>query len=168
MEASMMDHSSPRLLIVLGEGGHTTELLNLVDLLGDRYSYHYVVSSEDNLSPDRIRYAGPVYSLVRPRAKDTGFLRAVPRVVWAGIQALGILLRVRPKAILSTGPAIAVPVALIGKLLGARIIFVETGSRITTVSLTGRIMYRFADLYFVQWPQLQEKLPRALYAGRLI
>lgn len=157
-----------KLLIVLGEGGHTTELLNLVDLLGDRYDYHYVLSKQDNLSADQLRIAGPVYRLLRPRGKDTALPLAALRTIVTAFQAMEVVLRVRPKAILSTGPAIAVPVALLGKLLGARVIFVETGSRIKTVSMTGRIMYRWADLFFVQWPQLLEKLPRAIYAGRLI
>jgi len=157
-----------KLLVVLGEGGHTTELLNLVDLLGDRYEYHYVISKQDNLSADQLRINGQVHRLLRPRGKDTGKLAAALRTLVTAFQALRVLLRVRPKAILSCGPAIAVPVAILGKLLGARVIFVETGSRIKTVSMTGRIMYRWADLYFVQWPQLQEKLPRAIYAGRLV
>ena len=61
-----------------------------------------------------------------------------------------------------------VPVALAGKLVGASIAFVETGSRVTSPSLTGRIMYRLADLFFVQWPELRRVLPRAIYAGRLM
>jgi UDP-N-acetylglucosamine:LPS N-acetylglucosamine transferase len=157
-----------KLLVVLGEGGHTTELLNLVDLLGDRYDYHYVISKQDNLSADQLRIEGEIHRLLRPRGKDTSAPLAALRTVLTAFQALSVLLRVRPKAILSTGPAIAVPVAILGKLLGARVIFVETGSRIRTVSMTGKIMYRWADLYFVQWPQLKEKLPRAIYAGRLI
>lgn len=157
-----------KLLVVLGEGGHTAELLNLVDLLGDRYDYHYIVSKEDNLSASRIRYPGPVYSLSRPRGKSTGKLNAIFRTLLTSIESLRVLLRVRPVAILSTGPAIAVPVSVIGKLLGARVIFIETGSRVRTLSLTGRIMYRWADLFFVQWSQLAEKLPRAIYAGRLV
>ena len=157
-----------RLLVVLGEGGHTTELLNLVDLLGDGYDYHYVVSKEDNLSASRIRRTGPIYSLTRPRGKCTGQLHSVFRTLLTEIESLRILLRIRPAAILSTGPAIAVPVSIFGKLFGARIVFVETGSRIKALSLTGRIMYRWADLFFVQWTQLAEKLPRAIYAGRLI
>jgi len=68
----------------------------------------------------------------------------------------------------TVGPAIGVPVSILGKLLGMRVIFIETGSHITFSSLTGRILYRWADLYFVQWPQLAEKLDRAIYAGRLI
>lgn len=157
-----------KLLIVLGEGGHTTELLNLVVLLGDRYNYHYIVTKEDNLSVDRIKYPGPIYRLSRPRGKYTGKIDALLRTILAGLQSLWVLWRVRPSAILSTGPAIAVPVSILGKLLGVRIIFVETGSRVKALSLTGRIMYRWADLFFVQWPQLKEDLPRAIYAGRLV
>ncbi len=157
-----------KLLVVLGEGGHTAELLNLVELLGHSYNYYYIVSKEDNLSANRIKYPGPIYYLSRPRGKHTGNLSAALRLGWAGVQALGILLRVRPTAILSTGPAIAVPVSIIGKLLGARLIFVETGSRVKSLSLTGRIMYHWADLFFVQWPYLKERLPRAIYAGRLV
>ena len=157
-----------KLLVILGEGGHSTELLNLVDLLGDSYDYHYIVSNKDNLSLERIKHTGSTYKICRPRGKNTPKLKAILRTLWAGIQSLWVLLRVRPDAILSTGPALAVPASIVGKILGARIIFIETGSRIKTVSLTGRIMYRWADLFFVQWPQLQESLPKAIYAGRLI
>lgn len=157
-----------KLLVVLGEGGHTTELLKLVDLLSDRYDYHYVISRQDNLSASRIKYPGPVYTLNRPRGKQTGKLGAIFYTILAGIQSCRVLLRVRPAAIVSTGPAIAVPISIIGKLMDVRIIFVETGSRVRSLSLTGRIMYRWADLFFVQWPQLADNLPRAIYAGRLV
>src|SRR5687768_792540 len=56
-----------RVLIVLGEGGHTTELLSLVDLLGPAYEYHYLVPEEDDQSAARIRLAGPVHRVPRPR-----------------------------------------------------------------------------------------------------
>lgn len=157
-----------KLLVVLGEGGHTAELLKLVDLLGDGYDYHYVVSREDNLSAGRIKYPGPIFSVSRPRGKDTRRLYAILRTLLTGFQSFGVILRVRPAAIVSTGPAIAVPVSILGKLFGAHIFFVETGSRVTALSLTGRIMYRWADLFFVQWPQLAEDLPFAIYAGRLV
>jgi beta-1,4-N-acetylglucosaminyltransferase len=157
-----------KLLIVLGEGGHTMQLLKLVELLGNRYDYHYIVSKEDDLSVSRIKCPGPIHSLTRPREKRSRRLDAIFRTILSGIQSLWVLLRVRPEAIVSMGPAIAVPVSVVGKLLGARIIFVETGSRVKTLSLTGRIMYHWADLFLVQWPQLAKKLPRAIYAGRLV
>ena len=157
-----------KLLVVLGEGGHSTELFNLVDLLGDRYEYHYVVANQDVLSADQLRIGGPIYRLLRPRGKHTALALAALRTLVTAAQAVAVVLRVRPKAILSTGPAIAVPISIVGKLLGARVIFVETGARVKALSMTGKIMYRWADLFFVQWPQLKEKLPRAVYAGRLI
>ena len=157
-----------RLLVVLGEGGHTTELLRLVDLMEGPYEYHYVVSQEDNLSKKRISKPGAVHTLWRPRGKNTRLLAALVRTLGVLLQSLWVLLRVRPTAILSTGPAIAVPVSLLGRLMGTRIIFVETGSRVTRLSLTGRIMYRIAHLFFVQWPQLQQQWPRARYEGRLL
>jgi hypothetical protein len=49
-----------RLLIILGEGGHSTELLNLVDLLGDNFKYSYLISKEDNISINHIRITGPI------------------------------------------------------------------------------------------------------------
>ncbi len=157
-----------KLLVVLGEGGHTTELLYLVDQLGDLYDYHYIISKEDNLSARRIRRPGPLYRVTRPRGKHTSTLHSILRTLCTVIESLWVLARVRPTAVLSTGPAIAVPVSIIGKFFGAHVIFVETGSRIQSLSLTGRIMYRWADLFFVQWPQLEAKLPKAIYAGRLV
>ncbi len=91
----------------------------------------------------------------------------VKTLIAAG-QSLVVLIRVRPKAIISAGPAIAVPVSVVGKLLGVRIVFIESASRVNRLSLTGRMMYHWADLFFVQWPVLQKPYPKAVYAGRLV
>jgi len=161
-----------KLLIVLGEGGHTKQMLNLVSLLKSTdqgaYDLNYVVAREDELSAGHIKHAGPVYRLMRPRGKSTGKLGAALRTIVAGVQAIGILLRVRPDAVISAGPAIAVPVSLVGKAMGARVIYIESSSRISRPSLTGRILYRWADLFFVQWQQMQPIYPRAIFAGRLV
>lgn len=162
----MMEKSN--LLIILGEGGHSAEMLNLVNLLGDEFRYNYIVSKEDNISINHIRIKGTIYRIHRPRGKQTTIIRAIIRFLGVLINSFEILIKVRPCAILSTGPAIAVPVSAIGKLLKIKIIFIETGSRVRKLSLTGRIMYHLADLFFIQWPQLKNKAPKGIYAGRLI
>ena len=50
-----------------------------------------------------------------------------------------------------------------------RVAYVESIARTEALSLTGRLLYggRLADLFFVQWPELAARLPRAVYAGRL-
>ncbi len=157
-----------KLLIILGEGGHTTEMLNLVDLLGNKYNYYYIVSKEDNLSTDRIKIKGKIFRLNRPRGKKTNIFSYFFKTIMVGIKSIAILKHIMPTAIISTGPAIIVPVAIIGKFLNVKVIFIETGSRVNTASLTGKIMYYVADLFFIQWPILKHKFPKAIYAGRLM
>ena len=92
---------------------------------------------------------------------------AVLRTLISSLQALVALLRSRPRAIVSAGPGPAVPASLLAKLLGIKVIYIETGSRIFALSASGRILCRFADLFFVQWEELLPLCPKAVYAGRL-
>lgn len=159
-----------RLLLVMGEGGHTKEMVKLADLLGPDHTYHYLLVKEDRVSADKITRPGPVYRVNRPRfrpGKRHDPWRDASLTLLCAAQALPVLWRVRPQAILSTGPWVAVPVMALGKLFGAQIIFIETGSRVRALSATGKVMYRLATLFFVQWPDLLARYPRARYAGRL-
>ena len=69
--------------------------------------------------------------------------------------------------ILSTGAGPAVPFALVGRLLGIPSVFVETFTRISSPSLTARIMYRLAARFVYQWPALARYFPRGVYGGML-
>jgi beta-1,4-N-acetylglucosaminyltransferase len=156
-----------KLMVVLGSGGHTKEMVRVVELLGAGYTYCYLVAADDELSPLKIQVPGPVYRVVRPRWKSTGAVAVAARTVLSTVQAAVALLRCRPRAIMSTGPGPAVPASLVAKLLGIKVIYIETGSRVFALSASGKILYRFADLFFVQWPDLQSLYPKAIYAGRL-
>lgn len=83
-------------------------------------------------------------------------------------QSLKLYLKKRPRFILSTGSGMAIATCLIGKCFGSKIIFVETGARIHEPSLTGRFMYRFSDLFIVQWEPLLRHYPKATYGGLLM
>jgi beta-1,4-N-acetylglucosaminyltransferase len=156
-----------RLLIVLGGGGHTSEILRLVDLLGPEYEYHYLLVREVEFSKDRIRRQGEIHEVRRPRGMHDSVFAAILNSLVALVQVTGILLRIRPYAVIGCGPAISVLISVLGKLVGAKAIHVETGSRVRTLSLSGKIMYGLADLFFVQWMPLKDRYPKAIYAGRL-
>jgi UDP-N-acetylglucosamine:LPS N-acetylglucosamine transferase len=79
-----------------------------------------------------------------------------------------LLRRDRPDAILSTGAGLAVPFFIVGKLLRIRLVYVESVTRIETISLSGKLVYRFADRFFVQWPQAAEHRKRATYSGSVL
>lgn len=76
--------------------------------------------------------------------------------------------RIRPKVIVSTGSNIAVPLFLIGKLHGSKIIFIETRAKVYARSMTGILVRRMADQIFVQWPEMLKLYPEAKYCGTLV
>jgi beta-1,4-N-acetylglucosaminyltransferase len=156
-----------RILVVLGDGGHSAEMLRLLELLGPAHEYSYMMSMDDVISEGRIPWEGATYRVPEPFGKYTTHRNPV-RVPRPILSQLIVLLRVRPKVILSTGAHIAVPISVFGKLMGVKIIHIETGSRVYTMSSTGKLMYRIADLFFVQWEPLQRDYSKAIYAGRLL
>jgi len=83
-------------------------------------------------------------------------------------QSLRILLQERPDVILSTGADVTVPTCVLGKLLGTKLIFIESGGNVYTPSLTGRIIYPLADLFLIQWEPLKRQFPRAIMGGPLL
>jgi len=83
-------------------------------------------------------------------------------------EAFVILRRERPDVILSTGAGPAVPFALVGRLFGCHILFVETITRITAPSMTGKLMHRLAHDFYYQWPRLARFFPRGTLGGPLL
>jgi len=99
-----------------------------------------------------------------------GYLRE--RITWLKtiFIALRILLKERPDVLISTGGGeIAIPFCYVGKLLGAKVIFIETLARVTTRSAAGKLIYPLADLFLVQWETLLKKYgKKAQYWGNVI
>ena len=79
--------------------------------------------------------------------------------------AVRILRRLRPHVIVTTGAGVAVPFAWIGRLLGAKIVYVESLSRIEAPSLSCRLIAPLAARVYAQWPELAEAYGRARYVG---
>jgi beta-1,4-N-acetylglucosaminyltransferase len=157
------------IMVVLGGGGHTKQMLELVNLLGGHYDYEYVISSEDNLSEKKIKINGRVSKIVNPRSmQDKNVLKVIIKFLPSTIQALNLLFKSKSSCILSAGPALSLHLSFLGKFLfGKKVIFLESWSRVYSKSLAGKFTYPFADLFFIQWPQEKSNYPKAVYAGRL-
>ena len=70
--------------------------------------------------------------------------------------------------IVTTGSGVAAPFIWWAKMLGIKTVFVESITRITEISLTGRMVYPFVDTFLVQWEELLEKYPKAQFHGRIV
>lgn len=94
--------------------------------------------------------------------------RSIPNLIRNIALAWRVIRKRRPDAILSTGAGLAVPFFLVGRVLRRRLIYVESVTRIETISLSGRLVYPLADRFFVQWPQAAEHRRRAEHAGSVL
>ena len=54
---------------------------------------------------------------------------------------------------------------LIGKIFGSKIIFIESFANSSSKSITGKIVYKFADLFIVQWENMLNIYPKSVYGG---
>ena len=79
-----------------------------------------------------------------------------------------IMFRERPQVIISTGAAPACICCFLAKLLGAKVVWVDSITNVERISLSGRLIRPFADLFLVQWPDLAEKYPGVEYVGAIL
>ena len=112
---------------------------------------------------------------VADEMKKTGRVRAIPNIIrqnpisWiigAAMSAHTVLAE-RPDVVITTGAGITVFFCVFAKLLGAKLIFIESMARVERPTLTARFLYPFSDLFIVQWPDLLKYFPRAKFLGRL-
>lgn len=83
-------------------------------------------------------------------------------------KCMKIVAKEKPDVILSTGAAAGFLVCFWGKLLGAKVIWVDSIANAEKLSMSGRMIRPFADLILSQWPDVAAKYPKVEYAGELI
>jgi UDP-N-acetylglucosamine:LPS N-acetylglucosamine transferase len=76
------------------------------------------------------------------------------RLILQLLQILVLMLRIRPDAVISTGAAPGYFALRIGKLLGARTVWVDSVANAEELSLSGRKIGKHADLWLTQWEHL--------------
>jgi beta-1,4-N-acetylglucosaminyltransferase len=146
-------------VLVCSPGGHLQQMLALEPAWRDAEHSWVTLDGADVgylLAGERVvRGHGPTNRSILKLLRNLG-------VAWR------VLRRERPDAILSTGAGLAVPFFLVGKLLRCRLVYVESVTRTETISLSGRLVYPLADRFFVQWPEVAERLRRAEYHGGIL
>lgn len=183
---SRRENKPARTLIILGSGGHTAEMLTIVNELNkDNYTPRfYVVANTDKTSEEKarsvesvlgVRSDFEVFRIKRSREVKQSFTSAVWTTLESILQCIPLVYRLQPDLILCNGPGTCIPICLIAFVLNllfinteCRIVFVESYCRIKTISLSGKILIWFTDMFVVQWPQLANYSKRTQYFGRLL
>lgn len=76
--------------------------------------------------------------------------------------------RFRPHLVMSSGAAIAVPAFYVGKLFGAKTVYIEVVDRIDTRTLTARLVSPVTDLFLAQDESQLQLFPGSHLIGRLL
>jgi UDP-N-acetylglucosamine:LPS N-acetylglucosamine transferase len=146
-----------KVCIVSSCGGHLTEVRCLAPAYRP-YPHFYVLNDRIELPQDM---RGKTWFIAHSE-RDWKFVINL-------FEAVRILRRERPAVVLSAGAGPAVPFAIVGRLFfGCRVIYIETVTRISSPSLTGRIMYWLAHDFYIQWRSLARYFPKARFAGSLL
>lgn len=154
-----------KVLFISSTGGHLDELLQLKSLFNE-YDYHIITEKQKSNLSLKDKYPNRVNFLLY--GSYTTLLNKIIypfRLLYNSFKSLILYIKIRPKYIVTTGAHTAGPMCLIGHIFGSKIIYIETFANSQTKSKTGRIVYKFADLFIVQWESMLKLYPNAKYGG---
>lgn len=188
--ASSSTTTGARLLVILGSGGHTAEMVATLGQLdrtacgpngfhiqyvlaaSDTTSLAYVTRFENKYPPEQRQ----LHFAVIPRSREVGqsYLTSIFSSLYSLGAALQVVLHYRPTVVLCNGPGTCIPVAYSALLLQVpglipycSVLFIESFCRVLHLSLTGRLLYPVASKTLVQWPELVAKYPGCEFHGSI-
>jgi UDP-N-acetylglucosamine--N-acetylmuramyl-(pentapeptide) pyrophosphoryl-undecaprenol N-acetylglucosamine transferase len=105
---------------------------------------------------ERLRDDAPHVELLPEYGRSPG--KALRNV----LAAARLVIRRRPRTVVTSGAGVVAPFCVLARLAGARLVYIETMARVSSPSMTARVLARIASRVVVQWPELAPALPRAL------
>lgn len=148
-----------KICLVSSSGGHLTHLYWLKEFWEEHDRFWVTFEKED------------AKSLLKKERKYWCYYptnRNIINLIKNTFLAIKILYKEKPDLIISSGAAPAIPFFYIGKLLGAKLVYLEVYDRIDTPTLTGKIVYPITDKFILQWEEQKKFYPKGIYIGGII
>lgn len=137
----MKDNKKLKVCLVCSSGGHLMHLYMLKPFWQNKERFWVTFDKEDARS---LLNGEKMYPCYYP---SNCSLKAL---IIDTVKAMKIILKERPDLIISSGAAPAVPFFYIGKLFGAKTIYIEVFDRINAPTLAGRLCYPVTDKFIVE------------------
>lgn len=139
-------------------GGHFEQLMMLRPLMD---KYESIVVTEKTEYCTNLKGIKTYYMLQINREEKS----CLPRLFANVFKSLKLYIVEKPDAIICTGVLAMIPLCLICKLFGKKLIYIESFAKITSPTQSGKLLYKYADQFYVQWPQMMKFYPKAVYLG---
>lgn len=173
------------LMIILGSGGHTGEMLIMLKKLnlGKFTKVIFVTSQNDSNSLKKLNETFDIHncnnvtvvSIFRSRKVGQSYLSSVITTLVALLHSVILIFKTNPNLIVTNGPGVALPLCWIGyalnKLLvlqNLKILFIESYCRTKSLSLSGKLIKPISNRFIVLWKSLNEINPKTEYLGKII
>lgn len=147
-----------KICLVGSSGGHLMHLYQLKPFYEEKEHFFVTFDKEDARSLLKGERFYPCYYPTN---------RNIKNLIKNLFLAFKIIKKERPNLIISTGAASAVPFFYVGKLYGARCIYIEVFDRIDRATLTGRLVYPITDVFIVQWEEMKKVYKKAINLGSI-
>lgn len=148
-----------KICLVGSSGGHLTHLYLLKKYWEQHSRFWVTFEKEDSKS---LLAGEEKYWCYYPTNRN------VKNLIKNAFLALRVINKERPDIIISSGAASAVPFFFIGKLFGAKLVYLEVYDRIDSPTLTGKLVYPITDKFIVQWDEQKNFYPKATNLGGII
>lgn len=157
------DRSIKKVMFISSTGGHLNEMLMLESMFK---KYNYMIVTEKTPTTKNLK--------AKHGKRNVGFLvygtrkhfLTYPFKLFINcFKSLYFYLKFRPKFVVTTGAHTAGPMCVIAHIFNSKVIFIETFANSITSSVTGRVVYKFADLFIVQWEDMLKVYDKATYGG---
>ena len=147
-----------KICFTASSGGHFEQLMMLKPLM-DKYD-SFIVTEKTGYSV--IKDDRKVYYLKQVNRHEKTFIF---KMIANTFTSLNIFIKEKPDVIISTGALATIPMCVLSKIFRKKIIFIESFAKVTSPTLTGKLIYKFADQFYVQWEQMKEYYPDAIFKG---
>ena len=148
-----------KICLAASAGGHISQLLKLAESWKG-YETFWVTTSD--VVREKLQEYSKVY-IVGECNREHPF-----RALLVTANCIKIILKEKPDVIISTGAAPPCILCLIGKLFGARIVWVDSIANVARLSLSASIVRPFADIVLTQWPEVAGKYANVEYVGAVV
>ncbi len=154
---SMVARRQKRVLAISSGGGHWIELIRVADAFVDHDAVFVTVNESYRADVGEARF-----HVVNDATQwdKFGLLRMAAKIFW-------ILLVERPDVVISTGAAPGYFGLRLGKLFGARTVWIDSIANVEELSMSGQRIGKHADLWLTQWPHLSQ-VKGPVYAGSVL
>lgn len=88
-------------------------------------------------------------------------------IIVNSFKSLWVFLKERPDVLITTGVLATIPLCLLAKLFKKKLIYIESFAKVSSPTETGKLMYKYADQFYVQWESMLEFYPNATYLGSI-